>query len=147
MSPRHGTVRVDLSLEQARALQELAARQSGPAGEAAPLLAAAIPPPKAAPKPGDPFECPNCGGTDWTADYYQAVRQGIALVVGADGAPAAEDWCGDEASYDDGDTKVEAYTCDGCHHEIKLGDFTFVPIDKEKLLMAMAPAVAGGPER
>lgn len=149
MSPRQQTVRVELSLEQARALQKLAAREGGPAGEAAPRLAAAIPPPKPAPKPGDPFECPSCGGTDWTADYYQAMRQGVDLVVGEDGAPVLEEWREDSTSYDDGDSETINYNCEDCHHEITLGTFTFAPIDTEKqLALAMAtPPPARGPER
>lgn len=81
--------------------------------------------------PGDPFPCPNCGESNWKADYYQAVSQGLVLVIGDDGEREYGDYAGDEETYDDGSTEDEALHCRECGHTIPLGVFRM--IDEEDL--------------
>lgn len=73
-----------------------------------------------------PFPCPECGKSDWKADYYEAVSQTIDLFVGDDGKVEFGDYTGGLDSYDDGSTQDEAWVCRGCDHRIVLGEFKFV---------------------
>jgi hypothetical protein len=75
--------------------------------------------------------CPTCGGEDFEADYYQAVKQGCRLYVGADGKPYADDWDGC-VSYDDGCSQDERFVCVGCGHEIVVGSFEFKELAEPK---------------
>lgn len=83
-----------------------------------------------APEPaavGAPFPCPNCGESNWKADYYQAVSQGVALYVDENGSFEYGDYLGDEDSYDDGSTEDEALRCRSCDHHLVLGVFRLIP--------------------
>lgn len=72
------------------------------------------------------MECPNCGSSDnFSADYYQAVRQGCNLYVSEDGSIHADDWSGDEQSYDDGCTENDRFVCQDCLWEVTVADWTF----------------------
>lgn len=76
-------------------------------------------------KVGEPFPCPHCGESDWKADYYQAVNQGIGLIVGEDGMPEEGEYDGCEDTYDDGCSENERYVCNACRHAIVFGEFRF----------------------
>jgi DNA-directed RNA polymerase subunit RPC12/RpoP len=80
--------------------------------------------------PGKPYRCPSCGESEWQADYYNAVRQGVRLVAGENGEPVDDDYLGDEETYDDGCIENERYVCLNCDHEIVLGEFRFIPADR-----------------
>ncbi len=84
--------------------------------------------------PGKPYRCPSCGESEWQADYYNAVRQGVRLVAGENGEPVDDDYLGDEATYDDGGTENERYVCLSCDHEIVFGEFRFIPTDQVSVL-------------
>jgi hypothetical protein len=74
------------------------------------------------------FPCPSCGGTEWKADYYEAVWQTISLFVGDDGKPVFGDYTGVTGSYDDGSTADEAWVCRSCDHRLELCEFKMVPV-------------------
>lgn len=71
----------------------------------------------------DTFACPNCGGTEWKADYYEAVWQSVAVVANAngDGTPVIADYTGVTGSYDDGSTENEALRCCSCEYTVPIG--------------------------
>lgn len=86
------------------------------------------------PPVGMPFPCPNCGGFEWKADYYEAVWQGAVVTFGEGGTPEIIDYDGSTGSYDDGSSDNEALRCLGCDHEIRFGTFRLVePVDLEAL--------------
>lgn len=72
---------------------------------------------------GAAFPCPNCGMSEWKADYYEAVWQTCDLVMGSDGEVEFVEYTGVTGSYDDGSTEDESYRCSSCDHTIKLGAF------------------------
>jgi hypothetical protein len=74
------------------------------------------------------FECPECGGTEWKADYYEAVWQTIKLVRGEGGEPEFVDYTGVTGTYDDPSTEDEAYRCRSCEYTITLGTFEMLPL-------------------
>jgi hypothetical protein len=76
--------------------------------------------PEKSPAPGAPFPCPNCGASDWKADYYEAVWQTVSLTVGADGEPELGDYLGVTGTYDDPSTEDEFYRCCSCDFVIPL---------------------------
>lgn len=78
------------------------------------------------------YKCPECGGTEWKADYYQAVWQTVTLEDN-DGAPVFGDYTGVTGSYDDGSTQDEAYRCCSCSHTVELGTFRMLPILPENV--------------
>lgn len=96
-----------------------------------------------APEP-TPFECPNCGGNSFRADYYQSVSQGCTLVKEADGTIRAEDWNGDEDTYDDGCTQDDRYLCADCGWTLTVGDWTFT--EREPDAYKVECARCGGSE-
>ena len=80
------------------------------------------------PEPAPPaFACPGCGASDWRADYYNAVHQGVTVSVGNDGRPQLDAWDGDEETYDDGCTEEDRLVCQACGHVAALGEFRFIP--------------------
>jgi hypothetical protein len=84
--------------------------------------------------PGEPYRCPDCGESQWKADYYNAVGQGVRLLTGENGEPVDDDYLGDEEAYDDGGTETERYVCLCCYHEIVFGEFRFIPTDQAAVL-------------
>lgn len=59
-----------------------------------------------------PFACPNCGGTEWTAHYMVPESQGVELFLGEDGKPESGDYDGATKSYDAG--ADDFYECGPC---------------------------------
>lgn len=83
------------------------------------------------------FQCPGCGCSDaWKADYYEAVWQGVELLVGPDGQPEPFEYDGLTGSYDDGATENDRYVCQRCGHEIVAGAFVFFPADAPRTMTA-----------
>lgn len=79
------------------------------------------------------YACPECGSTEWIAEYYQAVTQGCSLVMGENGILDAEDYDGCEDSCDDGGTENDAYKCSNCNYRFLVGRFRFIPFKKPRV--------------
>ncbi len=86
-----------------------------------------------------PFVCPDCGGTDFKANYYEAVWQSIA-VDDVNGQPEFVDYTGSSGTYDDGSTVDEAIACCSCDWTSYLGTFELLYEDEYTVLHAARAA-------
>lgn len=86
------------------------------------------------------FSCPNCGESEWRAEYYQLVSQDVTLVADEDGQPDAADYGGDEEAYDESCTPNERYVCQACEHQLVLGVFQLVSLEAQTRQHALVTA-------